>query len=491
MLGYCLLLSTAVLADLIDIREREECARYEVQIGTSGSITGHVVIPVAEDGYIRFMLKVVDDLDSDFFLHQQLHVNLPYRKNGRLRNQMMSFSDEKIVEVELPLQGMEGQLIELVKQRDKPLESVFTRVTIPLIQYGAVSQFSYLTSGLFDDFRQGSYMEALQWYVMLDSSLRVGRDITEYLEVYLYIDPVTGHYISAILIGSVLVFADHSDFDFSSHMPLASTRSGMYSALVGQYFEITDKEVITPYVSETMFPSQGTTQSFGGRLTSLLARGPISVVILKRASDSPSLLIRKLLIKSVSELRGLSAHIAQKTNHRGIEWFLNGVLAFCAGADASPQSMEQTYRDELQQQLGSHGHTQLVTEIHGQLSPGSGSHGVSYANTPWIGLDFLVGWMIYRSFNMLGVGLGSSGVVAQRVGKGVGVSMMLRSISPQLVEPVISQVSNIIYQQISDDMVWSKSLFRKDRLIEIGHRIYGTEDAPLDSLRSSPLRDEL
>ena len=79
--------------------------------------------------------------------------------------------------------------------------------------------------------------------------------------------------------------------------------------------------------------------------------------------------------------------------------------------------------------------------------------------------------------------------------------MMVGSTGNHVVLPVMNGVAATVYGQISDDYTWLKSLFRSDRLIEVGHWVEGSKGiegnersegtSGYRSLRSSSVRDEL
>ena len=355
-IGVTLLSGAMALLVSLQIRAVEMFPAMSLE--TSGQLAGDTLIKVSDDGYARFDLTVYQDIDNPFFDDHRLLVNFPYRLQGRQHNHIMEFSANQTVRVGLETPGLIGRQLEFAPVGQRSLDSMFVRAVTPALQFCALKMAISITNGAFNNFKTGGFHEGMQWYLMLDASLRFARQTSEYFEIYVGMSPENSHVVTAVLIGSALYLLDSNVTDME--VALASARSGMYSAMMGQVFESVDKKALTPQIADHLFPSQGSQRTFESRLVSQFVRGPVSLVVLKKVPGKPPFPVRKALIKSVSEFIQFGAMVGQRVDSRATEWLINTGVAVYAGKDAEDGSMEQTFRDEFQQQLGSHTHKQLV-----------------------------------------------------------------------------------------------------------------------------------
>ena len=489
-------LSMVVLLSVTDSR-----ADNLLGIQANGQLHGDTTFQPDIDGKLRFTLNVPEFEDHPFS-RSALNINVPYRLNGRIKNHYLRVTSPGPVDIEIPL-SEEVEAVTLLPSKIFPVRSIFEMTVTPILQYLLVAQWELFTQGALNNFAGGSLHEAMQGYALLDNSLRAAKDSSDYLEIYRGFDASQSHITVAIGLSGVLLLLGNDGIDTSHYTANMAQINFMYSALTGKLVDAADQNLITPLM-DALYPANGSVRSDLSVLGSQVFRGPIlSTGLLRGQSltqDKPLYMASKLAIKSASETRMLNEMLGKKYDllpGRMEEWGGNIAIAYLFGKDVPKGTIEQTLSNEFQQQMASHLHTQTVHNIH------DFSHSLpSLIAEPWPALgiiiqnvifDVIAGEVILKITMNLEPYLGGDGAVSRRIGKGMGCSIMLRSVGNGVIVPIMAAVADDLYT-VFDTLYPNlsiKKLFQRDRVMTIHHTVLGEEQSSEEQSSGQPWRSSL
>ena len=457
---------------------------------------------VQSDGFIHFQLDI-PDLGDEFFSRHHLQLNVPYFSNGYRKNHYIEVSRNGTIPVSIPSEEPVGTPVYLYDGVHKPLKSSAERLITPIVQFLVVYEMLHVI-GRYDgiypyrpviDFKNGNFLEGIQGYALLDSSLRFSRDASEYLEVYFQLNPDSSGMTVLILFATGAIILNRVPMDSARFDAMAMQKSFINSGLAGKIVDVSDDMIITPEFSEAFFPSKGSVRSFRSRLASQAVRGPVLAYGLSQVGRLPKLslsaasllrvreltpanwlLTKKLMIKAASETRQFNEMVGQSIGgiaDRFIEWGLNGAIVAVAGIDGPPGSLSQTFKDEFQQQLGSHGHKQIKElKDQGMKHILKKSHPL-HETANQVLIDFSIGGLLMLTIMSAQAEfkIAGSSLLSSRIGKGVGLSFMLRTLGNCVIEPAIACANHYVYDYVAQQVPSMAPFFRRDYLVEIDHGI--------------------
>lgn len=495
-------------------------------------------LAVQSDGYIHFQLEV-PELGDDYFSRHHLQINFPYFANGYRKNHYIEVSKSGLVPVSIPSEEPVGTPIYLYNGDRRFVKSTAEWLVTPIIQYFMVQEMLNQIGRFGDvspygpsiDFKNGGFLEGAQGYLLLDSSLRLARDTAEHLEVYYQLDPGASTATVVVIFAAGAFVLNDVPIDATRYTALAMQKSSIYSVIAGKMVEGTDELLITPKLSERLFPSHGSVRNFRSRLTSQMVRGPILSAglstldlldegdelpalhkervsdnsIAKPVSDmrqsqfvSPAkwLITKKLMIKSASETRQLNEMLGQGIEgalNRIIEWGMNIATVKLTGIDGPSGSLKQTFTDEFQQQLGSHTLKQIKTVKDKRvMEPLMVNQPLIHLVVNQVLMNFAIGGLIYMMADSIDKEMGGNGMVSGRYGKGAGLAFATKTIGSCAIEWVTGCATELVYDNVAGISPWIASFFRRDYLVEFGHGLTPEPESKQDSgWRSHAVHDEL
>ena len=466
---------------------------------------------VQDDGFIRFQLDV-PVLGEEFFGHHHLYINLPYFSQGSRKNHYIEVRGNGSIPINIPSEEPAGTAIYLYDGIRKPLKSLAERVITPIAQFLVVYEMLNFV-GMYEnihpyrsfiDFKNGAFLEGIQGYALLDSSLRFSQDAAEHLEVYYQMNPDTSDMTVLILFAAGAILLNDVPVDSARFDAVAMQKSFINSGLAGKIVDVSDDMLITPKFSEALFPSRSSVRSFRSKLSSQTIRGPVLSFGISKASQLPDLsisaasslriiestpakwvLTKKLMIKATAETRQFNEMLGQSIDavpDRIVEWTLNGATVAVAGVDGPAGSLKQTFNDEFQKQIGSHAHKQIKELKDKKMESVLIKSHPLFQTVSQILIDFSIGGMISLAFAEAEFKIGKGSLISGRIGKGIGQSVMLRTLGNSAIEPIMASANHFVYGYMSEWIPAIAPLFRRDYLVEIDHGI--TPERP--DLKQSP-----
>ena len=447
---------------------------------------------VQNDGFIRFHLDI-PDLGEQFFSRHHLQINVPYFSRGFRKNHYIEVSGNGSIPVSIPSEEPAGTPIYLYNGERRLIKSTAERVITPIAQFFIVYEMLNIV-GKYDgvpfytpsiDFKHGGFLEGVQGYALLDSSLRFARDVTEHLEVYYQMNPGGSSMTVVLLFATGAVILNEIPIDLEHFDALAMQKSFIYSAMAGKILDVSDEWVITPKISENLFHSHGSVRNFKSKLASQMVRGPVLAGGLsaldffekdeeKAMLPANWLITKKLMIKSASETRLLNemcSNTIEGAHGWLADWGLNGATLAITGIGGSPDSLHEVFANEFQLQLGSRTHQQIKEFRDKQIKPLMENGPELYLIANQVFFDFMIGGLIYLTASEMDVRMGGTGMVSRRLGRGAGLSYTLRTLGGGAIEYLGSSVSDFVYDYVVKDSPMLAPLFRKDYLVEIDHGI--------------------
>lgn len=474
-------------------------------------------LEVDTKGYISFFLKI-PALGEDFFNRHHLQINVPYFSNGYKKNHYIEVSqrelDEKdgLVLVKIPSEEPAGTPIYLHNGERRFTQSTAEWLARPIIQFliarqmlkhvGSVGETPFHAPSI--DFTNGAFLEGTMGYIILDSSLRFARDTREHLEVYYQMEPGASSMTVVAIFSAGAFLLSGVPIDPEHFTALSMQKSFVYSVTAGGMVDTADEHLLTPKIAEKWFPTHGSVRNFKSKLASQAIRGPIFSAGLSQldfmidgtlGSVSPAqrLLTHKLMIKSATEARQFNELVGQSVGGvpgRIAELGMNGATVTFTGVDGPSGSLKQTFVGEFHQQLGSHAHKQ-VREVKNSVFSGETLTHLGQVISQ-VGMDFLIGGLMYSAAHEIDLKVGGSGMVSNRIGKGIGLSYATKTLGSCVVEWVTGCATELAHNFLAKSYPNAASYFRRDYLVEINHGLV-PEPEPKQALgsRSHAFHDEL
>ncbi|MCW7553087.1 hypothetical protein NX722_10665 [Endozoicomonas gorgoniicola] len=451
-------------------------------------------------------------MGDEFFNRHRLQINVPYLVNGYRHNHYIEVRRAGRFFVEIPSEEPAGTPIYLHTGDRRFAKSKAEWLITPIVQFYLVHQMLNFIGNHGDlnnyqssiDFKNGGFLQGVQGYIILDSSLRLARDTAEHLEVYYHHNPggSSAKVFATFSAGAFLL--EDVPIDAAHFTALAMQKSFIYSVVAGSFVDTLDENLWAPYFSESWFPSHGSVRNFKSKLASQFIRGPVlSAGLLQldavkggAVSVPPAkrLITHKLMIKSSSGIRQFNEMLGQSiggVTGRAIEWIpLNGLTVALTGVDGPEGSLKQTFVSEFQQQLGSHSHKQIRGVKDSYLT--GNSQYMTFQVLNQVFMDFLIGTVMYLAADAVDIKFRGSTMISRRFGKGIGLSYATKTLGSCVTEWVTGCATDFVHDYVTDLSPEVASYFRRDYVLEIHHGLSPKAESGAQSgSMSHDVHDEL